>query len=514
MIIIIFLVICLICVAAVGLFTLFVIGSVILYIVCSFIYYWWQHGKHFSFFIQLGVEYDRSISAFKSFFKRQQEISFATLEKYYRKFNSPIVGSYDGCINWMIRCPELIGQITNQDFDHFSNRKKLIDCSDKTLMGNTLFHLDNQKWTNMRKSMTLAFSENKLRDMFALVRNVTIDTVNHLKNTRARELNSKDFMTRYANDIIATTAFVLEINSNKDRDNEFFKTSVRITDIGKTKYFFMTRFSRLSKLCRIKLINKTQHKYYMNLVLGTMKHRMTNNITRPDMINMMMEWKANGSQNYTDVEMVAQSFQFLFTGFESVASTLTFVVQELMENPDVQTKLREEIIKVSKQLKDEPLTYEVLKTMKYTECVVLETNRKWPSQPSINRVCTKPIAIWNSFADKCIPFNKGDNIQIIAAGIQRDPKYFPNPLKFDPERFNEANKKNIAPCTYFPFGLGPRMCIGNMFAMMEIKCMIYYLFKDFKFEAHSKSVIPLQLDCNSTKIEPVGGFWVKVNPVE
>lgn len=438
-------------------------------------------------------------------------------------FASSIVGIYNmGGTAFMVRSPELIRQITIKDFDHFTNRKKFFSDADNSLIGVSLFQLNDQRWKDMRSSLSPAFTGSKLRAMFVLIRDIGIDAVNHLKATNPKELNLKDFMTRYANDVIATTAFGFQINSNKDTDNEFFKMGGIVTDINVTKFFFMTAFKKLAKLMGIDLLTKSQHNYYMKLVLGAMEHRKNHRIFRPDMINMMMELrgmsveghKKKSTQNWSDIEIVSQCFLFFFAAFESVASALALVGQELIENPDVQDKLREEINEVSENLIGEPMTYDALTSMKYAEAIVLETTRKWPTQVFIDRVCTKPIVLRDPVTGKYVPIKIGDNIQIIATGIQRDSKYFPDPMKFDPERFNEENKHNIDPCTFFPFGVGPRMCIGNRFAMLEIKSLMYHLFKEFKFQPHEKSVIPLKLNPKTTKVEPVGGFWVKLSPIE
>lgn len=91
----------------------------------------------------------------------------------------------------------------------------------------------------------------------------------------------------------------------------------------------------------------------------------------------------------------------------------------------------------------------------------LETLRKWPP-PLIERVCEKDYVIEpETPEEKQIVLETGIQVLIPAYGIHRDPAYYPNPEKFDPERFSDENKVNIKPFTYFPFGSGPRNCIGT-----------------------------------------------------
>lgn len=91
--------------------------------------------------------------------------------------------------------------------------------------------------------------------------------------------------------------------------------------------------------------------------------------------------------------------------------------------------------------------------------VIHETMRMYPSLYWIDRIPENKY----TFTDVNVTIDKGIPVILPAAAIQRDPKYFPNPDTFDPERFSEDNKKHIVPCTYFPFGEGPRKCIGKNF---------------------------------------------------
>lgn len=90
-----------------------------------------------------------------------------------------------------------------------------------------------------------------------------------------------------------------------------------------------------------------------------------------------------------------------------------------------------------------------------------EALRMWPPAFILDRVCTKPFTVQDKDTGG-VPLEKGDLLIVSAFGIHRDPKYYPNPDQFDPERFSDENKGNINPYIYMPFGLGPRACIGIM----------------------------------------------------
>lgn len=131
-----------------------------------------------------------------------------------------------------------------------------------------------------------------------------------------------------------------------------------------------------------------------------------------------------------------------------------------MVNPDIQQKLYEEIVKTREQLGGKRVSYDVLQKMKYMDQVICETLRKWPPAIQLGRLCVRDYLYDDGNKLKFL-FEKGREFSISIYGIQHDPKYFPDPEKFDPERFSDENKNNIVPGTYIPFGIGPRNCIGK-----------------------------------------------------
>lgn len=102
----------------------------------------------------------------------------------------------------------------------------------------------------------------------------------------------------------------------------------------------------------------------------------------------------------------------------------------------------------------------------------------------------------------------GDNILLPVIGFHMDPKYYPEPDKFDPERFSDENKHNIMPYTYFPFGLGPRSCLGSRLALMETKALFFDLLYNFELVPIKTTHIPLKLSKKSLGVVIEGGLNV------
>lgn len=153
---------------------------------------------------------------------------------------------------------------------------------------------------------------------------------------------------------------------------------------------------------------------------------------------------------------------------------ISFAAYEIAVNPHIQEKLQNEIDKVLKETNDQ-LSYEAISGMKYLNAVINETLRKYPVQPGTDRLCVKDFELPPTLPNaKSYVVKEGMIIFLPVYALQHDPKYFPEPEKFKPERFlDEADQCNFN--AYFPFGLGPRMCIGTKFALLETRIVLFHL---------------------------------------
>lgn len=124
----------------------------------------------------------------------------------------------------------------------------------------------------------------------------------------------------------------------------------------------------------------------------------------------------------------------------------------------------------------------------------------------MDRVCVKDYEV--ECDGKKFTIEKETSFLIPIIGFHRDPTYFPDPLKFDPERFSEENRASIDPDAYLPFGIGPRNCIGSRFALMELKTIFYYLMLNFQLEVTGKTQIPLKLTNSPIGLKTEKGIWV------
>lgn len=388
----------------------------------------------------------------------------------------------------------------------------------------------------MRSTLSPVFTGSKMKQMFYLLAEVGQQMSDYLKTVVPTDgvMEMKDTLSRFTMDVIASTNFGIKINSLRDRDNEFYE-KVQSTVSFKDRWVHIKLgmclvAPKLAKLLRLAIIPAHKYKFFLDLMSNTERVRKETKIHRPDLISILIDLKRGSlmpeesSQNddigfatvqesefgrkrtnrqWSDDELNAQAFIFLFAGFEAVSNALTFTTYELARNPDIQQRLINEIDSVAKE--GHQLTYEALQRMTYLDHVVSEGLRLWTVSDVSDRLCSKDYTL-ELHGGKKITIKKDSVVWFPNVALHLSEEYYENAQTFNPDRFTNTK---INPSTYLPFGIGPRNCIGSRFALMEIKAALYYLLLDFKLEVTEKTQIPFQLAPGFSKI-PTEGVWLKL----
>ncbi|KAG9262888.1 cytochrome P450 3A56-like, partial [Astyanax mexicanus] len=173
----------------------------------------------------------------------------------------------------------------------------------------------------------------------------------------------------------------------------------------------------------------------------------------------------------TDHEILSQSMIFIFAGYETTSSTLSFFFYNIATNPETMKKLQQEIDQTIPN--EAPVQYDAVMNMEYLDAALNESMRLFPSVARLERVCKETIEI------NGLTIPQGTSIMIPVFPLHRDPEYWPDPSTFNPERFTKGNKENVDPYVYMPFGSGPRNCIGMRFALLAMKLAIVEILQRF-----------------------------------
>ncbi|KAH8347770.1 hypothetical protein KR084_000944 [Drosophila pseudotakahashii] len=416
--------------------------------------------------------------------------------------------------------PELIKKVCVKDFDHFPNHQLFISSNER-LINDMLSTMRDQRWKHMRNTLTPVFTAAKMRNMFTLMNESFAECLQHLGTSgsppgkKGFEVDMKVLCNKLSNDIIATTTFGIKVNSYESPENEFYEIGQSLVfsrGAALVKFMMASLVPKLFNAFKMSVFDSSKVEYFVRLVVDAMKYREQHNISRPDMIQLLMEAKKESEDNWTDDEIVAQCFIFFFAAFENNSNLICTTTYELLRNPEVQERLYEEVKEAQEALNGAPLNYDAVQKMTYMDMVISESLRKWTLAAATDRVCSKDYTLTDEDGTKVFDFKVGDRVNIPISGLHLDDRYFPEPRKFDPERFSEERKGDLVPYTYLPFGVGPRNCIGNRYALMQVKGMLYNLLINYKIEASPRTTKDLWGSARGFNFTPRSGFWMQLVP--
>jgi cytochrome P450 family 6 len=175
-----------------------------------------------------------------------------------------------------------------------------------------------------------------------------------------------------------------------------------------------------------------------------------------------------------------------------MTSIPTFFLYESSINEEVQKKAREEVLRTLSEYNGK-LTFESIRAMKYLDQCICEASRKYPTV-SLRRVASKDYKIPKT--NIIIP--KGTSVMIPVHAFHYDEEIFPEPTKYDPDRFTQEEIEKRHPLSFLTFGEGPRNCLGKRFGLLVVKLGLIKVLMNYKYTIdRSKTDVPLKFDIKS-----------------
>lgn len=228
------------------------------------------------------------------------------------------------------------------------------------------------------------------------------------------------------------------------------------------------------------------NKIMSDLVAKLMSERRANpeDDTRKDLLTLLMQTRDDENNPMPDQFVRDNILTLFFAGHETTANTLVWVFHYLDLNPHVLEKLHAEVDSV---LEGRTPTLADLRRLPYTLMVIKETMRIEPTVAIIPRALLEDVELGGYRLEK-------DSIVFIPPYIvHRDPRWWNEPEKFDPDRFSEANETDIPKYAYLPFGGGPRICIGNHFSLMEAQILLAMIVSRYQLRhVPDAKIVPLR----------------------
>nr|NP_001352298.1 cytochrome P450 6k1-like [Trachymyrmex cornetzi] len=410
----------------------------------------------------------------------------------------------------LIRDRELITNVLIKDFDYFIDRYSTPNMTDR-LAYSSLFFIKNPAWKILRTKLSPTFTSSKLKKMFELMLVCGDNLDTYLESLKLEdkdiELNIKDLSSKFFMDIVGTTAYGLNVNSLNNPDNEFPKYGKQIFKISilhAYEFLVILFLPNLVHFINAKIFDKQVTAFLRNVFWQTITQRIKSGKKRNDLIDILIELKGTyrdqDSRTLDGDDLLAQAAVFFVASYETSSTTMAFTLYELARHPEVQNRLRKEILNALDGT-DGKITYNMVMSLPYLDMVVSEILRMYPPLPFLNRVTKETYKVPNSD----LVLEKGTPIFISLLGVHYDPEYYPTPDKFDPERFTEENKRNRPTRVYLPFGDGPRICIGSRMGLLQSKLGIIVILRKYEVVPCKKTLIPMVIEPASSVTAALGG---------
>ena len=362
----------------------------------------------------------------------------------------------------------------------------------RRLVGNGLLTSEGEVWRRQRRLAQPAFHRQRINAYAETMVDYAARMISTWREGEVRDIH-RDMM-RLTLEIVVKTLFNADVSADSDK-------------VGQVLSRIVTPFAGQATL-----------KWIMDNRLPTITHRRFNRDAREidaivyriinerrsggqdegDLLSMLLNARDDDGSQLNDKQLRDEVMTIFLAGHETTALTLCWAWYLLAQNPEAEEKFHAELAEV---LGGRLPTMDDLARLQYTEKIAKESMRLYPPAYALGREAVEECEI-GGFR---VP--RGAQVFMFQWSTQRDARFFAEPNRFDPERWTEEFNNNLPKYAYFPFGGGPRACIGNYFAMMEVVLLLATIGQRFRcalLPDHPISLMP------AMSLRPANGIKVKL----
>jgi cytochrome P450 len=366
----------------------------------------------------------------------------------------------------LVADPELAKQVLADRYSRYQEKSRSYMVL-RLLMGNGLVTSEGEFWRVQRKLVQPAFHRRRLDAIFEMM----VDRVNACAGRLAAAKGAVDLcsiLSQLTLHIISRAMFSTDVQgAAADVSHHIAVLNEYALHMLRRPWLFLfppdlpLPFNHAPVRSR-KALNQIVH--------GIIQARRRNPAEHDDLLSMLLSACEEGTgRGMTDAQLRDEVMTIFVAGHETTANAMAWLMYLLWQHPAVEEQVVAEIERHS------PLTQANIHAFAYTRRVIEESMRVYPTIWSIGRRCTEE----DDLGGYEIPV--GMNVVVPIFHFHWNERFWPEPMKFDPERFSPERRPPPEPMVYFPFGAGPRSCIGNHFALQELTIMTAIFYRQFRF---------------------------------
>ncbi|XP_001354057.3 probable cytochrome P450 4d20 [Drosophila pseudoobscura] len=368
-----------------------------------------------------------------------------------------------------------------------------------------------KKWHARRKVFTNAFHFNVLGHYVDIMDRQAAVMVEKLRGVADGEttVDMLPYVSLAALDVITEAAMGVQVNAQSDSEFPYVQALKSVVYIQSDRMFrFLQRYDWLFRLTcpvlRSKLLKdvRVMHDFTDKVIRerrAAVEQAKADGSYRPlslgdpevgrksqmALLDILLQATIEG-QPLSDADIREEVDTFMFEGDDTTSSGVSFALYAIARHPQVQARIYRELLQVLGRDPSTPVTQAKLQELKYLDCVIRETLRLYPAVPAVGRYTSKEIQI----GGQTIPAHT--SIYLVLYFAHREAEFFPDPLAFKPERFlDRADSEDRETFAYLPFSAGPKNCIGQKFAMLEMKALVSKVLRYYELLPRGPEVKPM-----------------------
>ncbi len=375
---------------------------------------------------------------------------------------------------YLVNHPELIEEVLVHQARNY--RKHYAIRMNRLLLGNGLLASEGAFWLRQRRLAQPAFG----RDRVAAYGPIMVDFAGRMlagwRPGTVRDVHAD--MTQLTLEIIAKTLFDADVHG---------EARAAGAALAAAQESFIDRFQSLIALPEWvpspgNLRLRRAVRRLDEIVFGFIRQRRQSKEQKNDLLSLLIRARDEDGSQMTDSQLRDEAMTLFLAGHDTTALTLSWAWYLLAQHPAIDARLFEEVRDV---LGSRPPTVADLPRLRYTEYVIKEAMRLYPPAYAIGR----EALVETELGGYSIP--RGQTVLLCQWVTHRDPRFWDDPEKFDPDRWTSPQVARMPKFAYFPFGGGPRVCIGNQFASIEAMLLLATVVRRFRLErADSEPVKP------------------------
>ncbi len=389
--------------------------------------------------------------------------------------------------------PDHIESVLSTNAKNFIKSRSLRSPFFQRLVGKGLLTSDGELWRRQRRLAQPAFHRQRISAYGDVMVEYADRMVAGWQAGQVRDIH-RDMM-RLTLEIVVKTLFNTDVSGpDADRVGRVLSEMVKpFASQATLRWILDNRLPTPTNRRFHKLVSEID-----DIIYRIIAERRASGSDEGDLLSMLLSAHDEDGSQMTDRQLRDEVITLFLAGHETTALTLSFSWYLLAENPAAEQKFHDELDEV---LGGRLPTLADMGRLKYTELIAKESMRLYPPAYGVGREVIDDFEL----GGYRIPGKA--NLFMFPWALQRDSRFFNNPEAFQPERWTEAFSASLPKYAYFPFGGGPRICIGNSFAMMEIVLLLATIGQRFKFSLlpdHPVTLLP------AMSLRPRDGIRVRV----